>query len=161
MHQLLEDRDQEGFTLLEMIVTVCISRPLTMLIFNLFHTTIKTQEFVTDQSNRATAVYFPQRALEEAIRLSPEVRTNEDGSKLFVLGLENTYSTWSAGNGKLTNGSRSFANIEDARFEVEGGLVSITLTPKTGAPFTFSSGSRFEPHKPVLTDEVLRANGSL
>lgn len=143
------DANEEGFTLIDMVVSMVIGGLLTIMIFNLFNTSMEVSEMVAEPVNKTIAFEAPLTALSKAVRDSPEQRVTEDGEALYILNQKNEYTVWRSGEEGLSNGSRTYNGVKSAHFEEIGGLIRVTLTTKDDqelsqtlrSPFPAPSGS--------------------
>lgn len=156
------DTDSEaGFTLLEMVVTMGLFGALTIMVFNLFNTSMKVSEIVAEPVNKTVATHSALATLSKAVRNSPEQRATEDGDTLYILNQENEYTVWRSGEEGLSNGNRTYNGVKSAHFEEIDGLIQVTLTTADGetvsrtlrSPFpTPSAGDR------VFTDTFINTH---
>lgn len=122
------DVNEEGFTLIDMVVSMVIGGLLTIMVFNLFNTTMEVSEVVAEPVNKTIATHSALATLSKAVRSSPEQRATEDGDALYILNQENEYTVWRSGEEGLSNGNRTYSGVKSAHFEEIDGLIQVTLT---------------------------------
>lgn len=152
------ETNEDGFTLIDMVVSMVIGGLLTTMIFNLFSTAMEVSELAAQPVADTIATQPALDALGKAVRNSPEQRASEDGKSLFILNQENEYVIWHLDEDGLSNGGRSFKGVEDVRFEEIDGVIQVALTTAGGEELTQNFYSRFpEPAEgeSVFTDSFL------
>lgn len=155
------DHNEDGFTLIDMVVSMVIGGLLTIMVFNLFNTGMRVSEMVAQPVAKTIATQPAIDALGKAVRNSPEHRLSEDGKALYVLNQENEYVIWHLDEDGLSNGSRSFKGVDDVRFEEVGGTIQASLFTEDGQEVTRSLYSRFpavDPSQRVFTDTFMKTH---
>jgi type II secretory pathway component PulJ len=150
--------NEDGFTLIDMVVSMTIGGLLTIMIFNLFNTAMEVSEIAAKPVANTIATQSALDALGKAVRNSPEQRVTEDGSALYVLNQENEYTVWHIGDDGLSNGSRSYKDVKDVRFKQADGSIQAAFTTGDDTEITRSFRSRFPDiaeEKTVFTDTFL------
>lgn len=128
IHELQASHDEEGFTLIDMVVSMVIGGLLTIMVFNLFNTAMEVSEVVAEPVNRTVATQSALTSLTKAVRNAREQRVTEDGKALYILNQENEYTVWRSSEEGLSNGSRTYSGVKSAHFEDIDGLIRVTLT---------------------------------
>lgn len=147
-----------GYTLIDMVVTMVIGGLLTIMIFNLFNTTMQVSEIVAQPVANTTATQSAMNALGKAVRNSPEQRVTEDGKALYILNQEIEYTVWHVSDDGLSNGSRTYKDVQNAHFEEVDGSIQAAFTTEDGTEVAQSFSSRFPEigqGKNVFTDSFL------
>ncbi|PTT21731.1 hypothetical protein DBR36_03535 [Microbacterium sp. HMWF026] len=134
---------EAGFTLLEMVVTMGLFGALTIMVFNLFSTSMEVSKNAAQPVNDYIDAQPALDALSEAVRNSPDIQPAVGADALFVLDQERKYSVWRVTDAGLTNGLRTFKGVQEAQFEDIDGLTEVTLTTRSGFTTSARLGSRF------------------
>lgn len=160
IHTHEDEHDEAGFTLIELVVAMVLFSLFTLAVFNLLDTSSKTQHYVSSTVEHSIDFSRAFEAMGKDVRLAPEARVNESGDSLYLMTQDNEVIVWRIGASGLTNGSRTFADFEEAHFEVDAqGVVTTSLTTADGSAEGATFSPRFSlPSEPTLTDSVLAAH---
>jgi prepilin-type N-terminal cleavage/methylation domain-containing protein len=155
------NHDEAGFTLLEMTVTMSLFGMLTVMVFNLWNTASTVQANASASLDKSIDLQPALNAVAKEVRNSPESRISEDGETLYLLTQADVVTVWQVTANGLSNGTRTYEAVTEARFENVDGVIETTLIHESGAERSFATGSRFEPSDESLTASDLQARGAL
>lgn len=152
------DTDSEaGFTLLEMVVTMGLFGALTIMVFNLFSTSMEVSENAAQPVNHYIDAQPALDALSEAVRNSPDAQPTEEGDALFVLNQERKYTVWRVSDDGLTNGLKTFKGVSEAHFKKVDGLIKVDITTRSGTSAEATVASRLPQAETIFTKSFMAA----
>lgn len=97
----ISKEDEEGFTLIEMVVAVVIFGMLTVLVFNLFSTSRTTTTNVQAGSTSIAEAQIATTQLAKKLRNATNAKVTDDGNRLDVENFDGTCTTWAYKDGIL------------------------------------------------------------
>lgn len=117
MNTTKRNRDESGFTFVELTVGMVIFGIISMLMFQVFDTTIKSEAQGRQLATENSASIAAQTVLNKAIRNSSVTHVPDDGKSLWLQNADGSLEHWFESKDGLTNGSLTIKGAHNVAFQ--------------------------------------------